>query len=162
MGTSIHLFRMSDSSRRWSANCRRSPALVADHVGDPVDFAHGSRVGLTRTARSLIGPDRADYRLNKANPPDRIHRSRAWDRLVTTNEGYRMTDLSLTRWNGRFRRVIHATCVPRRGPAGSITLVVSTRGGVITLDPRDPDACAIIIDEDGGRELRDTLIRWLG
>ncbi|MGH3852511.1 MAG: hypothetical protein ACRDR6_03245 [Pseudonocardiaceae bacterium] len=41
-------------------------------------------------------------------------------------------------------------------------LVVSARGGVITLDPRTAGACAITIDEDEARELHDTLIKWLG
>lgn len=73
-----------------------------------------------------------------------------------------MTDLPLTRWNGKFRRVIHATCVPHRGPVSSTNLVVSARGGVIKLDPHTAGVCTITIDEDGGRVLRDALITWLG
>ncbi|MGH3856334.1 MAG: hypothetical protein ACRDR6_23155 [Pseudonocardiaceae bacterium] len=73
-----------------------------------------------------------------------------------------MNDFPLTRWNGKFRRVVHATSAARQGPAGRTTVVASTRSGVITLDPRTPGACAITLEEDGGRELRDTLIKWLG
>ncbi|MGH3770611.1 MAG: hypothetical protein ACRDRW_04310 [Pseudonocardiaceae bacterium] len=73
-----------------------------------------------------------------------------------------MADLPLNRWDGKFRRVIHATCSPHRGLVGSTTLVVSTRGGVITLDPHAAGVCTITIDEDGGRVLRDALIKWLG
>ncbi|MEO7193556.1 MAG: hypothetical protein ABIZ05_01840 [Pseudonocardiaceae bacterium] len=73
-----------------------------------------------------------------------------------------MTDLPMTRWNGKFRRVIHATCVPRRSSVRFTNLVVSARGGVIKLDPRAPGVGAITIDENEARVLRDTLIKWLG
>ncbi|MGH3429141.1 MAG: hypothetical protein ACRDRI_23045 [Pseudonocardiaceae bacterium] len=73
-----------------------------------------------------------------------------------------MADLPLNPWSGKFRRVIHATYAPHRGPVGATTLVVSTRGGVIKLDPHTAGVCTITIDEDGGRVLRDALIKWLG
>ncbi|MGH3720172.1 MAG: hypothetical protein ACRDRI_15280 [Pseudonocardiaceae bacterium] len=73
-----------------------------------------------------------------------------------------MADLPLARWNGKFRRVIHATCAPHRGPVGFTNLVVSTRGGVVVLDPHAAGACKITIDEDGARVLRDALVVWFG
>ncbi|MGH3772860.1 MAG: hypothetical protein ACRDRW_15965 [Pseudonocardiaceae bacterium] len=84
------------------------------------------------------------------------------NRPVTTNERCRMTNLPMTRWNGECHRVIHATCVAHRGPMSFITLVMSTHGGVITLDPYASGTRKITIDRHGARVLSDALIERLG
>jgi len=71
-------------------------------------------------------------------------------------------DLPATRWTGKCRKVIHATCMPYRGPASLTNLVVSTCGGQIELDPHIVGARKVTLDEDGARVLRGTLTAWLG
>jgi hypothetical protein len=71
------------------------------------------------------------------------------------------TDLPLTQRAGERRRVIPASCVLDRGPAGLANLVVSQRDATITLDPQVPGACVITLYEDSAGVLRDKLTEWL-
>ena len=59
------------------------------------------------------------------------------------------------------RKVIHATCVLHRGPAGFANVVVSKRDGTIELDPHVTGACVLTLAEDEALALRDVLTRWL-
>ncbi|MGH3774103.1 MAG: hypothetical protein ACRDRW_22375 [Pseudonocardiaceae bacterium] len=71
-------------------------------------------------------------------------------------------DVPRPRWDSKRCGVIHATCVPHRGPVGFTTLVVSKRDGQVDLDPHAAGAYTITIDEDGARVLRDALVEWFG
>ncbi|MBV8539006.1 MAG: hypothetical protein JO364_08355 [Pseudonocardiales bacterium] len=71
-------------------------------------------------------------------------------------------DLPTTRWPGKYRRVIPATCAPHRGPVAFTILVLSIHGGVIALNPHAAGARKVTLDEDGARVLRSALTEWLG
>jgi hypothetical protein len=60
------------------------------------------------------------------------------------------------------RRVISATCTKHAGARGFTNHVVTRRDGDIELDPHATGACVVRLDEDGARDLCETLTEWLG
>jgi hypothetical protein len=60
------------------------------------------------------------------------------------------------------RRAIPATCALHRGPVGFTNLMVSTRDGMVVLDPHVTGSCVITMDEAAACLLRDALKEWLG
>ncbi|MGB6163732.1 MAG: hypothetical protein WBF75_14405 [Pseudonocardiaceae bacterium] len=72
------------------------------------------------------------------------------------------TDLPLTQRAGERRKVFPASCELEQGPEEPTTLIVSTRGGMIKLDPQITGACVITLDEGSACVLRDRLTDWFG
>ena len=60
------------------------------------------------------------------------------------------------------RRVIPATCTKHAGAWGFTNLVVTRRDGDIELDPHATGVCVVRLDENGARDLCETLTEWLG
>jgi hypothetical protein len=60
------------------------------------------------------------------------------------------------------RRVIPATCTKHADARGFTNLVVTRRDGDIELDPHATGACVVRLDENGARDLCETLTEWLG
>jgi hypothetical protein len=72
------------------------------------------------------------------------------------------TDLPLTQRAGERRKVIPVSCELEQGPSEPANLIVSTRAGMIKIDPQVAGACVITLDEDNACALRDKLTEWFG
>ncbi|MGH3868072.1 MAG: hypothetical protein ACRDQ4_18510 [Pseudonocardiaceae bacterium] len=72
------------------------------------------------------------------------------------------TDLPLPQRVGERRKVISVSCELEQGPSEPANLIVSTRAGMIKIDPQVTGACVIILDEDSACALRDKVTEWFG
>jgi hypothetical protein len=87
-------------------------------------------------------------------------RQRAVDVALSVTMSDDATGFPLTHRAGERRKVLPASCELEHGPEEPTNLVVSTRAGMVKLDPQIAGSCVITLQEEGACALRDKLSEW--